>query len=37
MEDASGPDRTGSGVVRGLADSFVPAAPTCLTKNFIEI
>ena len=35
MEDASGPDR--SGVVRGLADSFVPAAPTCLTKNFIEI
>ena len=26
MEDASGPDRTGSGVVRGLAESFVPAA-----------
>ncbi len=35
MEDASGPDRVRCG--EGLADSFVPAAPTCLTKNFIEI
>ncbi len=27
MEDASGPDRTGSGVVRGLAESFRPGGP----------